>query len=98
MKKAIQTFILHGITSMNPLTTFTSQLPNIIIKKVNNLKRNTSIYYCVDDPNPPYKGVRGIGNATIRKNINNNATIAEKIMLKYLGSLEQNGQNVDEFS
>jgi PPOX class probable F420-dependent enzyme len=57
-------------------------------KKVNNLRRNPSIYYCVDDPNPPYKGVRGKGNATISENINNNATIAEKIILKYLGSLE----------
>ena len=57
-------------------------------KKVNSLRRIPSIYYCVDDPNPPYKGVRGIGNATISENINNNVTIAEKIILKYLGSLE----------
>ncbi len=57
-------------------------------KKVSNLKRNPSIYFCIDDPNPPYKGVRGKGNARISENINNNISIAEKIMLKYLGSLE----------
>lgn len=88
MKKAIQTFILHGTTSMNPLTTSTSQLPNTL-KKVSNLKRNPSIYFCIDDPNPQYKGVRGKGNARISENINNNISIAEKIILKYLGSLEQ---------
>jgi hypothetical protein len=32
--------------------------------------------------------VRAKGNATISENINNNVTIAEKIILKYLGSLE----------
>lgn len=57
-------------------------------KKVNNLKRNPLIYFCIDDPNPPYKGVRGKGNARISENINNNISISEKIMLKYLGSLE----------
>ena len=57
-------------------------------KKVSNLKRNPSIYFCIDDPNPPYKGVRGKGDARINENINNNISIAEKIMLKYLGSLE----------
>jgi general stress protein 26 len=28
-------------------------------KKIENIKRNNLVYYCVDDPNPPYKGVRG---------------------------------------
>jgi hypothetical protein len=28
-------------------------------KKTENLNRNKMIYYCVDDPNPPYKGFRG---------------------------------------
>ena len=31
---------------------------------------------------PPYKGVRRKGNAMISENINNNVTIAEKIILK----------------
>jgi general stress protein 26 len=24
-----------------------------------NLKKNENIYFCIDDPNPPYKGVSG---------------------------------------
>src|SRR5215207_8094106 len=28
-------------------------------KKVNNLRRKNTIYFCIDDPTPPYKGVRG---------------------------------------
>ena len=57
-------------------------------KKVSNLKKNLYIYFCIDDPNPPYKGVRGKGNASISENVDSNISIAEKIMLKYLGSLE----------
>jgi hypothetical protein len=41
----------------------------------------------VDDPNPPYKGVRGKGKVKIHENIDHNIPIAEKIMVKYLGSL-----------
>jgi uncharacterized pyridoxamine 5'-phosphate oxidase family protein len=57
-------------------------------KKVSNIKKNPSTYFCVDDPNPPYKGVRGKGNTKIIDNINSNISITEKIMLKYLGTLE----------
>ena len=57
-------------------------------KKVRNLKKNTSVYFCIDDPNPPYKGVRGRGNASVDENIDNNISITEKIMLKYLGTIE----------
>jgi len=32
-------------------------------KKMENLSRNNTIYFCIDDPNPPYKGVRGKGSA-----------------------------------
>lgn len=38
--------------------------------------------------NPPYKGVRGKGNARISGDISNNISITEKLMLKYLGTLE----------
>ena len=27
-------------------------------KKVKNLRRKNTIYFCIDDPTPPYKGVR----------------------------------------
>ena len=56
-------------------------------KKKENLNRKNIIYYCVDDPNPPYKGVRGKGKVKIHENIDHNIPIAEKIMVKYLGSL-----------
>ena len=56
-------------------------------KKIENLKTKNIVYYCVDDPNPQYKGVRGKGKVKIHEDINHNIPIAEKIMVKYLGSL-----------
>jgi nitroimidazol reductase NimA-like FMN-containing flavoprotein (pyridoxamine 5'-phosphate oxidase superfamily) len=57
-------------------------------KKIANLKGNPLVYFCIDDPNPPYKGVRGKGKARIIQHITDNISIVEKIMLKYLGSLD----------
>ena len=56
-------------------------------RKTENLNRKNVIYYCVDDPNPPYKGVRGKGKVKIHEEIDHNIPIAEKIMVRYLGSL-----------
>ena len=57
-------------------------------KKASNIRNNNSIYFCVDDENMPYKGVRGKGTAKISEDINSNIPIAEKIMIKYTGDLE----------
>jgi uncharacterized protein YhbP (UPF0306 family) len=57
-------------------------------KKVNNLKGNDIIYFCVDDPNPPYKGVRGKGNVKAHENVNFNVPIAQKIAFRYIGTLD----------
>ena len=57
-------------------------------KKASNLKRNEKIYFCVDDGNPPYKGIRGKGNVRILSDPDANLPIAEKIMRKYLGSVD----------
>ena len=57
-------------------------------KKADNIRKNMNIYFCIDDPNPPYKGVKGRGNCKIYDDINYNIPIAEKIMIKYLGSLQ----------
>ncbi len=57
-------------------------------KKSSNINKNNTIYFCIDEPNPPYKGVRGKGSVKIHKEIDFNVPIAEKIMLKYLGDLE----------
>src|SRR5262249_20136825 len=56
-------------------------------KKIENMNRKDTVYYCVDDPNLPYKGVRGKGKVKIHEDINRNTPIAEKIIVKYLGSL-----------
>ena len=57
-------------------------------KKTGNLKRNNVIYFCIDEQNPPYRGVRGKGTVKIYDDINFNVPIAEKIHIRYLGSLE----------
>ena len=57
-------------------------------KKTNNLRKNKNVYFCIDKPNPPYKGVRGKGIANIYEDISFNLPIAEKILIKYLGTLE----------
>jgi hypothetical protein len=51
------------------------------------LNRNNLIYYCVDIPYISYKGVRRKGRVKIHEDINYNIPIAEKIMVRYLGSL-----------
>ena len=55
-------------------------------KKTSNLNKNDKIYFCVDDGNPPYKGIRGKGNVRMLSDPDANLPIVEKIMLKYLGS------------
>jgi len=57
-------------------------------KKVNNLKGNDIIYFCIDDPNPPYKGVRGKGIVKAHENVNFNVPIAKKIAFRYIGTLD----------
>ena len=57
-------------------------------KKMENLSRNNTIYFCIDDPSPPYKGVRGKGNVEVHRDVNFNVLIAQKIHLRYLGNLE----------
>lgn len=57
-------------------------------KKAINLRKNNTVYFCVDAPNMPYKGVRGKGTVRIHEDIEYNIPITEKIMLRYLGSIE----------
>lgn len=57
-------------------------------KKAYNLRKNENVYFCIDDPNPPYKGVRGKGSVKIHEDINLNIPIAKQIMIKYLGDLQ----------
>jgi hypothetical protein len=46
------------------------------------------ISYCIDDTNPPYKGVRGKGKVKIHEDINHNRPMIEKIFIRSTGSLE----------
>ena len=59
-------------------------------KKIDNLRKNENknIYFCIDDPNIPYKGVRGKGNVKIYEDVNFNVTMVEKMHVRYLGTLE----------
>ena len=57
-------------------------------KKVHNVQNNNNVYFCIDDETMPYKGVRGKGTATILEDIKKNLPIAEKIMIKYTGSID----------
>ena len=58
-------------------------------KKVQNMKKSYVVYYCIDQPTSPYKGVRGKAKVRISEDINYNVPIYEKMMLKYFGNLEQ---------
>ncbi len=57
-------------------------------KKVRNLSKSKLAYFCIDDEKLPYKGVRGKGEVTIHFEPKQNLPIAEKIMVKYTGNLE----------
>lgn len=58
-------------------------------RKARNLSQNSDkIYFSIDDENPPYKGVKGRGIARISEDIDWNDPIIEKIILKYLGTIE----------
>ena len=57
-------------------------------KKLENLAKNELIYFCIDDPRSPYKGVRGKGSVRIYEDVDFIVNIAKKIALRYLGTLE----------
>jgi len=59
-------------------------------KKAQNVRNNNKVYFCIDDENIPYKGVRGKALAKIIEDIPKMVPIAEKIMVKYTGNLENN--------
>lgn len=59
-------------------------------KKAQNIRNKNVVYFCIDDEKIPYKGVRGKATATILDDIPKLLPIAEKIMIKYTGDLENN--------
>jgi general stress protein 26 len=60
-------------------------------KKTQNLRRKPTIYFSIDenyDENRPPKGVKGKGVATIIEDPNRIVPQADKISMKYLGTLD----------
>jgi len=57
-------------------------------KKAQNIQNKQSVYFCIDDETIPYKGVRGKAKASVIDDVSSMLPIAEKIMLKYTGSLD----------
>ncbi len=59
-----------------------------LAKKTQNLRNRPTIYFSIDDENPPYKGVKGKGIATMVEDANRIVPRADKISMKYLGTLD----------
>jgi hypothetical protein len=63
-------------------------LTSKLARKTQNLGNRPTIYFSIDGENPPYKGVKGKGNATVVEDPNRIVSQAEKISMKYLGTLD----------
>jgi general stress protein 26 len=59
-----------------------------LAKKTQNLRNRPTIYFSIDDEKPPYKGVKGKGSATIVEVPNRIVPQADKVSMKYLGTLD----------
>jgi len=57
-------------------------------KKVQNIRHKDMGYFCSDDENLPYRGVRGKALVKISTDVEDNIPSAERIMIKYTGDLE----------
>ena len=57
-------------------------------KKVHNLRKNNVIAYCIDDPKPPFRGVRGKGVIKVHEDVSHNIPIAKKFIMKNIGTLD----------
>lgn len=57
-------------------------------KKVQILRKNNVIGFCIDDTNIPTKGVRGKGTVKILVDINQSLKILKRSMLKVFGTLD----------
>ena len=66
------------------LHVMTSKMSN----KVRNIRSKPNVYFSIDDENLPYKGVKGKATARIIEDLQKVVSMAEKINIKYLGTLE----------
>ena len=57
-------------------------------RKTQNIRKRPTIYFSIDDENPPVRGVKGEGIATIIEDIKIVIPLGDRISLKYLGTLD----------
>jgi nitroimidazol reductase NimA-like FMN-containing flavoprotein (pyridoxamine 5'-phosphate oxidase superfamily) len=57
-------------------------------RKARNAASNNRVYFSIDTDKEPYKGVKGKGRASAVADPNRALEIGKKIVVKYLGSLE----------
>jgi PPOX class probable F420-dependent enzyme len=57
-------------------------------KKTQNLRNRPAVYFSIDDENLPYKGVKGKGFVTIVEDPDKVVRQADRISMKYLGTLD----------
>ena len=57
-------------------------------KKMDNIRKSKGIYFCIDDPTLPYKGVRGKASVKVHEDVDFNVSIVEKMHYRYLGTLD----------
>jgi general stress protein 26 len=69
---------------LEKLYVMTSKMSN----KVRNIRSKPNVYFSIDDENLPYKGVKGKATARIIEDLQKVVSMAEKINIKYLGTLE----------
>jgi general stress protein 26 len=86
--KIINTFSEMGEPNVAPFTYYYDNVSNSIYfttrvatKKVSNLRRRNIVSYCIDDPDPPFKAVRGQGIIKIHEDVTSNIIIAKNIAL-----------------
>src|SRR5919106_6766150 len=59
-----------------------------LAKKTQNLRNRPTVYFSIDDENLPYKGVKGKGFVTIVEDPDRVVPQADRISMKYLGTLD----------
>ncbi len=57
-------------------------------KKTQNIRKRSTIYFSIDDENPPVRGVKGKGIAAIIDDLKIIVPLGDRISLKYLGTLD----------
>jgi general stress protein 26 len=57
-------------------------------KKSQNVSEKPIIYFCIEDGNSPYKGVKGKGIVTIYDDLQTVVSLSNKMIIKYLGTLD----------